>query len=321
MGSHPFNVIVILFWLATMSWLVVAKILPPLRVGEPPSYGSILKESATQPEVCWAVRLHDKTIGWAATKAARRKDGITDLYSRVYLGNFTINEIAPEWLSTVLKPVLGNLAKLDIDKKTQLVIDPLGRLVGFESRVRVANIPDAIKVQGQVEGSLLKLSVRSGEVPYKTEWYLPPNALLSDELSPQLRMPGLRVGQRWTVPLYSPFSPAATPLEILQAVVEREDTITWDHKTLDSRVIVYRADTGSSLSGSEPRGRVWVSRDGRVLQQEVSIFHSHLRFVRLSDKAAQGVWDALGDDWNGYVPSFTAARLLKQLQDDADNSP
>ena len=38
MGNHPFNVIVVLFWLATMSWLIVAKVLPPMRVGEPPSY-------------------------------------------------------------------------------------------------------------------------------------------------------------------------------------------------------------------------------------------------------------------------------------------
>ena len=76
--------------------------------------------------MCWVVRLQDKTIGWAATKIVQRKDGITDLYSRVYLGGFSVDEIAPGWLTSVLRPVLGNLGKMDIDKKTQLVIDPLG---------------------------------------------------------------------------------------------------------------------------------------------------------------------------------------------------
>jgi hypothetical protein len=57
MGNHSFNVIVVLFWFATMSWLVAAKIVPPLRVGEPPDYASILQESTHQPPVCWSIHL------------------------------------------------------------------------------------------------------------------------------------------------------------------------------------------------------------------------------------------------------------------------
>jgi hypothetical protein len=314
MGNHPFNVIVILFWLATMTWLVVVKIVPPVRVGEPPSYSTILEKSAAEPKVCWAVQLQDKTIGWAATKVVRRKDGITNLHSRVYLGNFSIEQIAPEWLTKVLKPVLGNFSRMDIDKKTSLVIDPLGRLVSFESRVRIADLPDVIKVTGLVEGSTLKLSIHSGEVPHRIERYLPPNALMSDELSPQLQMPGLRVGQRWTVPLYSPFSPPNNPLEILQATVEREDLITWNGQRLNSHVIVYRNDTGSSLIGNEPRGRVWVGQDGTVLQQEVTVLKSHLRFVRLSENRANEIWEYLGDDWNSQITPGLSNRVLNDLQ-------
>jgi hypothetical protein len=95
----------------------------------------------------------------------------------------------------------------------------LGRLVSFESRVRIAEIRDAIKISGQVEGSTLTITVRSGDIPTTVECYLPPNALMSDELSPQAMIPALRVGQRWTVPLYSPFRPPNSPMEILHAWV------------------------------------------------------------------------------------------------------
>src|ERR1700674_124463 len=182
MGNHPFNVIVILFWFATMGWLVVAKILPPVLIGEPPNYSSILKETHEQPSVCWSIRLQDRVIGWAATKIVPRDDGITNLYSRVYLDEFPLREIAPGWLAAVLKPVLQDFGQLDIEKKSRVVVDPLGRLVSFESRVRVADIPDAIKVEGQVEGTSLKLSVQSGEIPYKQERYLPQDSLVVDEL-------------------------------------------------------------------------------------------------------------------------------------------
>ncbi len=121
-----------------------------------------------------------------------------------------------------------DLGQPDIYKRSRFDLDPLGRLVGFESGVRVAGLIDAIKVQGVVEGTNLKLSIQSGDFREKMERYLPPNALMTDELSPQSRLPGLRVGQSWTVPMYSPFRAPNDPLEVLQAVVEREDNITWN---------------------------------------------------------------------------------------------
>jgi hypothetical protein len=293
---------------------VVTKVLPPLRVGEPPSYGSILDTLDAEAPVCWTIRLNDKTIGWAANKLVRRPDGITDLYSRVYLGEFPWEEFAPGWLGAVLKPVFPKLDNLDVDKKTRLVIDPLGRLVEFESRVRVANIPDAVKVQGQVEGSTLRLSIQSGEFPYKLERYLPPTAMMGDEFSPQVMMPGLRVGQTWTVPLYSPFRAPSSPMEILQAVVEREDPLTWNGRTIPCRVIVYRADPGSGVGDDQIRGRAWVDKEGVVVRQEVSVLKSHLHFIRLPAEEAQEIWQQLADDWVGEPSPRLAKRLLSQLR-------
>jgi len=313
MGSHAFNLVVVGFWLTTMSWLVMAKIVPPLRVGEPPSYSSILEQEADDPPVCWSIRLHDRTMGWAISKVEHRDGGISELQSRVYLQDLPLEEFAPAWLGTVLKPVLGDLGPLDVDKKSRMVVDPLGRLVGFESRVRIAEIPDAIKVQGQTEGASLKLTVQSGEIPYKFERYLPVNALMTDELSPQANLPGLRVGQRWTVPLYSPFRAPSSPIEILQATVDRADHITWNGQTVNCRVIVFRDDPGSGLVSGDPRGRMWVREDGLVLRQEVAILRSHLHFLRLSQGEAELVAAALGDDWMGPLSNTVAQRLLDHI--------
>ncbi len=315
MGNHAFNITVVLFWLATMSWLVVAKVLPPLRVGEPPNYASILKESDVQLPVCWSIRLHDRPIGWAATKITKRNDGISDMFSRVYLDELPLDELVPGWISTVLKPMLSELGDMDIDKRTRLVVDPLGRLVNFESRVRVGDFADAIKVQGQIEGAYLRLTVQSGElISYKDDQYLSPDALLTDELSPQTRMPGLRVGQKWTVPLYSPFHPQNSPMEILQAVVDREDRITWGGSTVGCRVIIYRSDSGSPHAPNDVRGKIWVRHDGTVLRQEVNIFKSRLQFVRIPDDGAQDLCDALADDWAGSLSKEVAKGLLEQLR-------
>lgn len=310
MGNHPFNVAVVLFWLATMSWLFVAKVLPPLRVGEPPSYQSILSESVQQQPVCWSVRIDGKPIGWAANKVVQRADRVTELYSRVYLWSLPLDELAPGWLASVLKPVLYDLGPIHIDKKSKVTVDPLGRLVGFDSRVQIAEIRDAIRVHGYVEGSTLKLKVQSGEVSHKVECFLPPNALMTDELSPQALMPGLRVGQTWTVPLYSPFRPATSPIEILQAQVEREQPITWGGRRTPTKLIVFRGDPGSGLSGDATRGRMWVRADGVVIRQEVTILQSQLHFLRLPSQTAQLVVTSLGDDWNAELSDATAAMLL-----------
>lgn len=313
MGNPAFNVVVVLFWLATMTWLTVAKIVPPLRVGEPPTYGSILEQSDNLAPTCWTIRMQGRTVGWAANRLVRRKEGISEFYSRVYLAQLPLDELAPGWLGTVLKPVFPNLELLDLDKQSWFVIDPLGRLSEFESRVRLADIPDAIRVQGQVEGSRLKLLVKSGDIGATFYQPLTPNSTMNDELSPQSRLPNLRVGQTWTVPLYSPFRSPHSPMEILQAAVEREDPINWAGKTIPARVVVYRGDSGAGRSSDAIRGRMWVRGDGVVVRQEVSVFKSPVQFERIDDEQARNLWEALPENWRQSLPPGLGSTLLEQL--------
>jgi hypothetical protein len=314
MGNPAFNVIVVLFWLATMSWLVVAKIVPPLRVGEPPNYASIVHDSPEEPPTCWAIRMQGQTIGWAVNGLERRKEGVSEFYSRVYLDKLPLAELAPGWLTTVLRPIFPDLDLVDVHKQSKLVVDPLGRLSEFESRVQLAGIPDAIKVSGQVEGSSLKLTVKSGEATVGATHSIAANSLLNDELSPQARMPNLRVGQTWTVPLYSPFRAPHSPLDVLQASVDREDTCRWDGRDVLARLVVYRGDAGSGRASDAIRGRMWVRQDGVVLRQEVTGFRSPVQFERLPDSQARLLREILPEGWSRPLPSQLAREALAALR-------
>ncbi len=316
MGSKPFNVIVVLFWLATMSWLVSDKVLPLLRVGEPPSYRSILANEHDQPPVCWSILWNDHLMGWAASQVTDRPDGMNEMHSRVYIGELPLDEIAPGLLGFLVRPLLDQIGSHDLDARSRLEVDPLGRLVGFESKIRLAKLRDAIKMQGRIEGAQLKLHVQSGEWLYKTERYLPSNALVGDALSPQARLPELRVGQTWTMPVYNAFRPYNSPIEILQARVERNEPLVWNGRSISAQVVVYRADSGSALvAAREARGKLWVDPDeGTVLKQEVTVFSSRLQFVRLPRSHAQIFVAALGEDWGVDLPREREAQLLRELR-------
>jgi hypothetical protein len=209
---------------------------------------------------------------------------------------------------------------LSLIAKNRVEIDPLNRLVGFESRVRLADIPDAIRMQGQVEAGRLNLKVQSGGVVYRPETVVPESAMVGDELSPLAQLPGLRIGQSWTMPVYSPFRAPNSPMEILQASVERHEPITWSGRWVSTKLVVYRSDSGSGLlSGHESRGKLWVSsepvegKDGLVLEQEAKIFNSTVHFVRLPRDRGRALVRGLGEDWSSDLSSRRAKELLLKL--------
>jgi hypothetical protein len=128
-------------------------------------------------------------------------------------------------------------------------------------------------------------------------------------------MPHLRVGQTWTVPLYNPFRTPHSPMEILQATVERDEHITWDSRRTRVRLIVYRGDTGAGRGNDDVRGRMWVRDDGVVLRQEVVVFRSPVQFERVPDRQSRAIRESLPDNWRQSMPAGTGVRLLKQLNE------
>ena len=287
MQSRWFNIAVVLLWLSTMGWLLVEKVLPPLLVGDPPSYRTILAAQENEPPAGWQMSFNDRQLGWALNLVCRRPNDVTEIHGRVHFDEIPLNSLL-HGLPQILLPLV-NLPNVDLqmDADSTAVIDPLGRLMRFESALRVDSMEKPIRIFGTVDGHQLKLEVRAGGVSSPTEIYLPDDSVVVDAFSPQAQLPGLRAGQTWTVPVYSPLRLSGNPVEILHATVEGTDLMIWGGRTEPIWLVVYRSDPGAGLgSNDSPRGKLWVRSDGTVLKQQAMILDSTLTFVRLTDKQA-----------------------------------
>jgi hypothetical protein len=289
MHSRWYNVTVVLLWLGAMTWLMVAKVLPPLLVGEPPNNATILAARMREPPVAWELYLEGERIGWALCTIDALPHELTEIRSRVHFERLPLRQILPEWLSAMLQPLEGSAGRLRMDTESMVIIDPLGRLSQIESAIWFDPLKDAIRMRGTVEENRLKVEIRAGgekigghDVP------LPSDALLGDPLSPQTQLPELRVGQKWTVPTYSLLAPFNSPMEILSARVEGKEGIFWAGRRVDTLLVVYRNEDGSGVEGDESlRGRLWVRPDGTVLKQEMRVLNATMRFIRFPDGPAR----------------------------------
>jgi hypothetical protein len=297
MNSRWYNTAVVLLWLVTMSWLVIAKVLPPLLVGEPPSYRQVIEAQDRDPVVGWRVLSKGQSLGWALTDTKSQPTGLTEVHGRVHFDAFPLSSMAPIWLQPFLVLAKKPLDHLSLDANSAMLIDGFGRLLRFDSAVRLEPLIDEISMRGSVDGSQLQLQVRSGNQSFTHEISLPPKALLADALSPQTRLPGLHVGQSWTVPVFNPLWPTKSPIEIISAKVEEEESILWNGELQNTLVVVYRYDSGTGGAKQNAQGKLWVRRDGVVLKQEAMLFDSSIVFVRLSEKEAKKLVNAVGPRW------------------------
>jgi hypothetical protein len=276
MPNRWFSLAVVLFWLASMGWLISEKVVPPLRVGERPAAIAEDVPPARVP-VAWQLFLNERPLGWASTDSLQHPDGVIELRNRVHLNRFPLKEIAP-WLARLLAPDdRDDQLPYDTDSRVEFA---QGRLAAFRTSISFGDAKDAILVNGTAEGNQLTLNVRAGDFTYTTSANLTADAFVGDSLSPRARLSNLREGQTWTEPVYNPLHPPNSPLQILHATVERTEPIAWNGQVVRSSVVVYRDDPGSDRSSSL-RAQAWVGSDGNVLKQEVMLLGVKLLFLRL----------------------------------------
>jgi hypothetical protein len=288
MQNRLFTALVLLLWLCSMTWLIAYKIVPSLLVGSPPSYDTTLPpEEDRNATASWHVLWNDRPVGRAASTTERDEDGAAEIRSLLSVEDLPLRQMLPQGAASLLSPLGNRMGNLDFDIRSHAVIDPLGHLTSFQTNVELAQLTDDIEVQGYVKDGVLHVTLRSGDFHYRTEKELPPGALVTNELAPYAYLRDLRLGQSWTVPVYSPLRSPHRPLEMLQATVESEDLIEWGGRPVQTLVIVYRGESGaSSLSEDSVSARLWVRDDGLVLRQEVSLLGSRLRFERMTEAEA-----------------------------------
>jgi hypothetical protein len=199
--------------------------------------------------------------------------------------------------------------RLDLTVITTMEFDAGGQLRSFQSRIQSDPSTEFMRVEGTVVERRMRLLVfgpaedlpdadNVPREPYRYEIDLPPKALVSDSLSPQPRLSNLRMGQRWTTPVYRPFPPGR-PAEIIEAYVEHETSIIYADEETPVLRVVFRREAGSGISAAqEPIGRMWVRADGEVLRQEIRVANLHLTFHRVPGNPYQGRISRLDPVWN-----------------------
>jgi hypothetical protein len=285
-----YNVTVILFWMATMTWLIWTKVLPPLLVGTPPTYARILDRQA-EKHVGWDIYWDDEPVGTATTEIQSLAEGTIELHSRVDFHNLAPAKLIPLRIKALSDLVEQSHPRVSMWAESTVEVDTLGRLLTFESLLGSDLLTQPIRLMGAPEGNRLKLTLLSSGLSYTTSIYFSPDRPVGDTLSPQSRLPGLRIGQSWTEPVYNPFQPPNQPLELLHATVEREDLLLWNGTIERPLLVVYRTEVGTRSDGrrEEARAQLWVRRDGTVLQQEARLGGSVVRFVRQPRQAVANV--------------------------------
>ncbi len=305
------HAIIVCFWLAAMSWLVVVKILPGLRTGQRPDYYSTLAaDAARRPPDCWRILWHDRTIGFAATDVERMGGGEAVMRSVVQFERLPVQSIANELfgvLSVMLRPFMRDAENLEMEFliASQLHFDGEHRFSGFTTRIDVAQEPDFLVLTGTSDRQG-KIDVAARMFPDGTgtdgteiltrQIDLPPGALVRDALAPRPELKNLTVGQSWTIPVYRPFPPGSPP-QIVQATVKRLEPIHWEGQEVETMVVEYLSAAGSNINiASDPIGLEWIRLDGTVIRQQVMFSGVMFQFDRMPANALDSRSDLLDAD-------------------------
>jgi hypothetical protein len=273
MGNRIFVAVVLLLWASTMSWLFVAKILPPFLSGEPPKHGSLQQADP----VCWEIECNGRPVGYAVRQAVPGAQSTTEVLSRVLLQDIPLREMAPQWMSSVV----DGLGYIRLDCRTRMALDSLGNLSFFETKVQLNDLPLVVKALGRVNGADLDLTFVTGGVTREVHYPMPKSSLLDGELVPDSKLLQVYVGRRWQTEMFSPFRPPGDSMELLQAEVVGEEPINYDGETVRARRIDYRSLSAAGVASEQTlRSSVWVTEEGLVVRHDVYLINAKLRFSR-----------------------------------------
>jgi len=286
---RPWSILlVVVFWCVTTGWLVVEKILPSLAPGSPPGYQALYASGNRLASVAWTVSWNDLPLGYATSEAVRTEAGGMEVESLLHFDRLPIDEMLPAWTKLLLRPTVAPGTTLTLDARSRMEIDADGHLRAFSSKVDLPGTVDCVTLDGTVDDGDVSILIRARDMRYTTVRHLPAQLTIGNELSPQATIPGLYRNRRWTVPIYSPLRPGHAPIEILHAHVAGDEMMAWGDDLVRVHVVHYADDPAAHR---EPRCRLWVDQEGRVLRQESVMLGSKLAFVRRTDDDARRLVD------------------------------
>lgn len=271
-----------------MSWLLVAKILPPFRGGEPPT---TTPEPGDAP-AAWRIQLNDRQCGLAVIQAVDGAAESTEIHSCITLDSIPLPEVAPAWMSGML----ATLGEVSVELRTRTTLDAIGNLAAFQTKIRLDDTPALVRVSGVVQDDMLDLRVRTGDFSQTFEYPWRRNRMLNGELMPDATFADLHVGKRWRKEIYSLFGGAGDPLQSIEAEVVDYERIATNNSAKPVYRIEYRSVAAAGVDKEDRLlATVWVSNAGRVLRQDVTFLNTRLRFDRVARRDAREVAEEVLD--------------------------
>lgn len=266
--------VVVVFWLAMTGVLVEREIVPRWRSGNAPSYTIELTDEVGSPQVEWLVYQGSTKIGRGISHIRRLPDRTFEMSQQFRFDALTISaliaEISVKRLDSVYR-VTREGSLLGVKLSGQAILSERGG-----AGIEVSGDLDGEVVDGYFEPTLKARVFGSPiEIPSAGKFALAEHGSILNPMHLMHRLPRLREGQRWNVPLLDPFRmfsmkelfgqrlpafPAGT--KSLDAEVAR-DEMEWDNDLVDCLRVDYREP------GKGVVARTWVRRqDGLVLAQE-----------------------------------------------------
>lgn len=315
MGTRTFNLLVVVFWLAATSWLVVEKVVPHMQRGNPPQYLIPARQQEPREEVvCWTIELvasgQDQRgaggrLGWAASRVMPRLGGRTEMFSRVQFWRL------PAMGGPVMRTMLG-LARIDdrveMGINSNIQLDEQSKLSRFESSVIIGDGPAWCTIVGVNNEGQLEVTARlnKGEPQQVASYWLGEQSVVSDGNAPRGYMPDLTKGQSWKTQQLSPLKAGGAgdvSSEDLVATVMRQEDILWEGHGEICWLVEFRRDSGAGSRWAEtPLRQMWVRpSDGMVLREDIQILGRKLKFVRVPGDKASRLAAALEKNWSARI--------------------
>ncbi len=298
MQNRLVQILIVLFWFASMTWLTNTKILPHVNNATAPDQRLIAADSVGPPkDVVWHMFWDGRSIGSAQMTFKYEQDGVSTARSVVRCRSLPVSEMANElignWALFAGVSGLGqNDTVVSFDLVSEMLFDVDGRLSRFRSSVNYAGVGDLFILRGFQFEDKLDVAVTAGELMatddgaptelFRRTFPIPPEALVLDAFAPSPRMANLKLGQEWTFKTFRPFPPNS-PLRTAKAVVEGRDMLAWDGE-VDTVFVVTFTEVDSGLTSiDKPFSKLWVRDDGIVLKQELALANLKVEFRRQAD--------------------------------------
>ncbi len=269
MPSRFVTLLIVGFWMTATAWMVNRDVLHRLQPGDVPPFAIDLVDEADHQAMPtrWSVIRGGKTIGRARSWVVYRDaDDTFALNAEMERLELLAGVHVPKMATVYRVNRQGELREMTADLTARVSL--FGRGVEVAARLRAAVRDGQFAGRGTVE-----MGGEVHEIPFGPVPVAPGGAVLNP-LHPVNRVVGLRLGQRWRMPLVNPLSDlladiagpalASGPRFLDAEVLPEARPLLWNGREEQCLVIEYRDDR-------ELVARTWARHgDGLVLRQEAA---------------------------------------------------